>query len=437
MAKVLVESVGTIQRRLEVEVPADEVAEEIEKAYGRLRQSVAVRGFRRGRAPRAVLEQLFGDQVQADVFEKLVRESYIEAVRAERIEPLGQPDIVTEHAEAGQPLRFSATFEVKPTISVAGYDGLVVARPSPAVTEADVDAYVEELRQSRAQLHPLEGISEARRGDVALVDYEAHADGELIGRGEGRQILVGGETVESIGTHLIGAVVGKYTSFGIDYPPDFSEANLAGRHVVFRVRVEALSSREVPILDDDFARAVMGAETVGELRRKVQTFLSENAELAADRAARSRALERLLEIHEFEVPSVMVDRRAEALASEFLESLGPRRPPASKETEVRAHLREEFLPRAVAQVKIGLILESIAEREGIQIEEAELDREVEKLTEQSERAQRIRSAHRDPSLRAGLRASLLQERALDWVMKRATIQAVDPTSGVADHGGNG
>src|SRR6185503_17567755 len=146
----------------------------------------------------------------------------------------GQPEIVTEHAEPGEPLRYSAVVEVKPTIVPSGYKGLAAERSERAITGADVDAFLEDLRQSSAHLHPITDRTEARTGDVATIDYEARVEGRVVGRGDERRIVVGPDSGAEVGDRLEGARLGVATEFAIDYPEDHSDPDLAGKRVSFR-----------------------------------------------------------------------------------------------------------------------------------------------------------------------------------------------------------
>lgn len=436
MTKVSMETVDSVRRRLAVEVPAGEVTAEIERAYDQLRRTANVRGFRPGRAPRPVLEQLFGDRVRADVFGRLVQDSYSEALRDQNIEPVGQPEIVTEHAEPGEPLRYSATVEVKPTIAPAGYTGLEAERPLETVSDEDVERFLENIRQSYAQLVPITDRVRAARGDVATVDYEARVDGRLIGKGEDRQILVGSE--HEVGSRLEGVDKGDEREFDIDYPADHEDSELAGKHVHFRVLVKALSVREVPDLDDDFAKDHGESDTLAELRQRARRHLEASAARDADEATRSALIGQLIRTHTVDAPPSMVERRIESMIEDFIESLGPRRPPKGREGEVRARLRSEFEARASDQVKAGLILEAIAQQEKLDIPDAELDAQIEQIAERAGAArERVRSLYQDPSARSALRARMLQTKALDLVTERANIRTVERRSAVADEQENG
>lgn len=439
MMKVAVETVDAVRRRLAVEVPEAAVRAETERAYDTLQRKANVRGFRPGRVPRAVLERLFGDRVRAEVLGKLIQESYEEALRTERIEPVGDPEVVTEHAEPNGPLRYSATVEVKPDIVVTGFVGLTVERKVLPVSEADVDRALEELRQSMAQLRPIHERRTAHGGDLATVDYEARSADRVVARGEGHLVEIGDQLPPTaFGAHLIGAEIGVPVEVTIDYPQDFADEGVAGRRVALRMVVKALWKKEVPPLDDEFAKDQGDCETLAELRARVRRQLEAAAASEADRVARDLLLSQLLQVNEVEVPRSMVERRTEVLVEEFLGSLGPRRPPASREAEVRARLREQLAGPARNQVKAGLLLEAIARQEGLTVAEEEVDARIEQLARQAGSGrERVRALYRELAVRLRLRSQLLQERALALVYERARVTTVTPTSIVAENEGNG
>ena len=439
MANVQVETVDSVRRRLVIEIPADDVTQEINRAFSDLKRTANVPGFRQGKAPRSVLEKVAGDRVRAEVFERLVQDSFVDALRQEKIEPVGQPEIATESAaQAGQPLRYSATVEVKPEFELGSYDGIAVERPLRKIGDEDVDGYLEQARQSAARVEPILVRTEVEAGDIATVDYEARIDGNLVGKGDDRLVEVGGEDKQELGYHLVGMEVGSSRDFEISYPEDFSNADLAGKTVAFHATVKAIGTREVPSLDDDFAKAYGGFESLEEMRTKVREELEAQAVRSADGSARNSIVDLLLENNPFDVPQAMVDRRADGLVSEFFSSMGPRRPPASRENEVRAQLREEMQPRARQQVRANLLLEAIAAREGLEVGDDEIDHEIEHQAEHAGSAgAQLKSLYQDPSARMGLRLQMLRERALDRVLEKANVQTVEEKSSVAGPPGNG
>jgi hypothetical protein len=264
MANVQIETVDSVRRRLVVEIPAEEVTREIDQAFSALRQTANVPGFRRGRVPRAVLERVAGERLRAEVMERLVQDSFVDALREEQIDAIGYPEITTESAaQAGQPLRYSATVEIKPEIEVGNYQGFDVERPLRHVEDTDVDGYLEQMRQSAARIEPIEDRSVAAADDVATIDYEARVGDRQIGKGEDRLVRVGGDDAHELGSHLVGVEVGASTEFTIAYPEDFGRPELDGKTVDFTARVKSIGVRQVPPLDDDFAKAYGGFEDLG------------------------------------------------------------------------------------------------------------------------------------------------------------------------------
>jgi trigger factor len=437
--KVTVETVDSVRRRLAVEVPADTVRSEIERTFDSLRRNAKVRGFRPGRVPRPVLERLFGDQVRADVFNKLIQDSYAEALREQELEPVGHPEVVTEQAELDAPLRFSVTVEVKPDVVATRYQGLEADRRVRPVDDADIDRFLNDLRESLAQLRPITDRTVTQGGDMATIDYEARIGDRVVGKGEGRVVEVeGGAPPTSLGAHLLDRTVGVPIDFTVDYPADHAHTELAGQSVAFHVVVKSLATKELPRLDDEFAKDHGECDTLAALRARVRQQLEAAALREADGALRATLVEQLVSAHELEVPHSMVERRTELLVEEFLDSLGPRRPPASREADLRARLHDELHTRAHQQVKAGLVLEAIARQERLTVSDDELDGQIERIVERAGKArERLRALYREPAARMRFRAQLLQERALDRVVEQARVKTVPLTSSVADTLGNG
>jgi len=439
MIKVEMETVDPVRRRLAVEVPAEEVREEIERAYGNLGRHAQVRGFRPGRTPRPVLEQMFGDQVRAEVFGKLIQRSYEEALREQNLAAVSEPQIVTERAEPGAALKYSATVEVKPEVEATTYTGFQVERPLAPVSDADIEAYLARVQESLAQLQPITDRTQIVRGDVVTLDYEARREARVVGRGDNRLIEIGGGAFpESFDAHLEGAECGSTREFRVTYPADYSNAELAGQSIDFRVSVKALNSKHVPALDDDFAKDHGECDTLTELRARVRTQLEAQAAKRADDAVRTNLIDQLVNAHDVTVPDAMAHRRAHALAEDVLQSVrDPRLRPKDTEAQLD-RLAHSLEPEARKQVKASLLLESIAQREHVEVSEAELDTYIEQYASAAgEAGERVRALYQSADARAALRARLLQQRALDLVAARATITTVERESSVADPEQNG
>ena len=437
--KVDVETVDSLRRRLAVEVSAEDVAAEIEKAYADLGRAAKVPGFRPGHVPRKVLERMFGDRVRADVFGKLIQQSFAEVIEQQQIAAVGQPEIVTEQAEPGAALRYSATVEVKPEIVADRYAGITVERPVVPVTDADVDTAIERLRQSLAQLLPIPERSDVQPGDVVTVDFEGHIDGRLAGRGENRNVEIGSNGFPpEFDRALIGAQVGAEMEFDATYPEEPGNAESRGKTVHFRVRVQRLSQKELPGLDDEFAKDHGACATLQELRERARQQLHAEAVRVGDEAMRRALLDELAKRHDIPVPTAMVQRRTETLVEEVWLEWQQQRIRPKNESQAQARLRTELEPRAREQVKLGLLLEAIARQEGITVSEEDVEVRVAALAADAGTAgDRVRALYQNPEARRQLSARILQGRAVDAVVARATITDVERPSNIAEVRENG
>jgi len=424
--KVDVETLDSLRRRLAVEVPAETVSTEIHKAFTELGRAAKVPGFRPGRVPRPVLERMFGDRIRAEVFGRLIHASYTEALEEQQIAAVGQPEIVTEQTEAGAALRYHATVEVKPDVTVEGYTGLSVDRPLLPVTDEDVTAALGCLQQSLAQLRPVTDRSHIERGDVVSLDYEAHIDGRLTSRGENRDVELGANRFPpGFDDRLVGAPVGGKLDFDITYPTEHPAPELAGKDMHFHVEVRSISVKEVPPLDDDFAKDHGECSTLEELRQRLRRQLEADAAQRADEAVRRNVVVELAKRHDVPVPQAMVQRRTEALVEEVLHDWQRQRGRLKDDSQARAHLRKELEPRAHEQVKTVLLLDAVARQEAISVSDEEVEADVSALAQAAgSAAERVRALYRQPEARGQLRAQMLQSRAVDLLVSRAEIRDV-------------
>ena len=427
MLKVEVETLSPVRRRLRVEVPQEQVVAEMERAYSGLSRSARVPGFRPGRAPRHVLERQFGDHVRSEVFGKLIQESLSEAVEKQDIAVVGAPHIETEQAQPGQPLRYSATLEVYPDVEAAGYEGLDLERPVAPVSDADVDRYLSELRESLAQLRPVEERSVVQRGDVATIDYEGKVDGKTVARGEKRPCEVGkGNFPPGFEDHLVGVEVGKPLEFDVTLPEDYGTSELKGKTISFTTTVQSLATKEVPELDDDFAKDHGECDTLEQLRGRVKAQLEAASARQADEHLRSSAVGKVVEAQgDIEVPQAMVEQRLRQLAAEVVEEWKARRIWPKDESAAFASLQEELTPRAAAQVKTAVVLDAIARKERIEVTDGDVEDEIERVAVSAgDAADRVRSVYGTTEARDNLRTRLRRQRVVELVVGRAHVRDV-------------
>jgi trigger factor len=427
--QVNIDEVNATRRKLAVEVPVEEVTAEFDRAFGRVQKQAKLKGFRPGRAPRSVVEKLFGDQVRADVLSHLIEHSYADAVKQAGLRPVGPPEIVPESIEAGKPLRYSATIDVLPKIEIGDTRGLPAKRPRREVTDADVDRAVEQLRESLAELRPVEGREEAREGDFVSVDYEGFVDGRPLpeGKRDNRLFELGrGVVPPEFERALTGAKVGETKTVEVSHPAEHADSTLAGKTARFHLVLRAVREKILPPADDELAKEHGECTTLAELRAKLRERIADSLRREGDEQVREQLLDEILRRNRFEIPASLIGRQVDAFLEDLLDRVGAQRAALERDTQRLDKLREEYRPRAERQVRAVLALDAIAERDHVEVSEPEVEQRIAEIVQRAgEHASRLREIYRDPSPRDELRARLTRERALDAIVAAASVEDVD------------
>ena len=427
--RVTVEDVTPVQKRLNVDIPAERVHKEMDRAFQVVGRQARLPGFRPGRAPRPVLERMFGEQVRREVFGRLVEESFHEAVERHGLAVVGTPELDAHPPATGEALRYSAIVDVRPTIALQDLAGLEVARPLVTVTDDDVDRMLGALRESVAQLRPVEDRAVVEAGDVVTVHLTSRLDGGEPVRREGVLVEAGaGSFPLALERQLVGQHRGARLPLRVPYPPDYGNPLLAGKTAEFDAEIADLRVKEVPPLDDDFARDHGRCDTLAELRARVRADLEREAQTGADESVREAVLEQALARHTFDVPPSLLERRTEALIA----SLDLRLPEGAEREQALADLRQRVHPRAARQVRGELLLDALAARDRLEIGDEEVNAAVDAIAARERQViEKVRAIYDRPEARAALRAKLARDRVLEGLVAAARVMPAPPDSSVA------
>jgi trigger factor len=423
-----VEDVSAVRKRLQVEVPSDEVQREFDRAYDTVRHSSRLRGFRPGKAPRRVLERVYGEQVRQEVMSRLVEATFHKAIEEHAFAIVGSPEIDVDGLESGAAFRYTATFDVRPPIELGDLAAIAVERHVPVVSDDDVERTLGRLRDSAAQLRPIDDRGVVESGDVVTLDLTSRM-GEADPQ-ERKDVMLeagSGSFPEAIEQRLVGQHVGADFDLEVTYPEDYGNQGLAGRTVHFAGQVKSLHQKDLPPLDDDFARDQGHAESLADLRDKIRADLEAQAGEHAESELRDRVMRQLVERHAFEVPVSLVDRRCEAM----LASLGVRAPEGAEAEAMLARLREQVRPRAEQDVRADLVLDELVARDGLDPGDEEVDDEIAAITAHEKEPERMRAFYARPEARAALRTRLGRARAFEYVLTQVTITDAGDTKRVA------
>jgi trigger factor len=430
--RITVEDLTPIRKRLQIEIASEAVQAELDRAFQTVGRQARLPGFRPGKAPRSVLERAFGARVRQEVLERLVGESLHQAVQTHQLTVVGTPDIDGVEGltlTPGETFRYSATVELLPPIELADLSGLEAVRPAATVTDADVDHVLEGLRESVAQLRPVEDRTSVEAGDVVVVDLESRlADGEPVKR-EGILLeAASGKFPLALENQLTGQHRGAHLSLRVPYPADYGSPSLAGKTAEFEVEIKELRVKELPPLDDDFARDHGRSPSLAEFRAAVRADLERDAVARAEQTVRDAVLEQLIARHEFEVPPTLVERRTHAL----IETLEGRLPEGAERERAHAQLHAQVRPRAERQIRAELLLDALASRDGVTVSDADLQGEIEAVAQRERQPlERVRALYDRPEARSALRGRLLRERALSALVAAAKVMPAPGAESVA------
>lgn len=397
------------KREIQVEIPAEEVTRETDTLIQKYQKLARLPGFRRGKVPASVIRQRFSEDIKSEIVDALVPRYFRRETDKQGLIPVSQPRVTDLHIHEGEPLRFKASFEVLPEIKVEGYKELRADKPVIAVTADEVEQALKNLQEQHATFTTVEG-SALGDGDFAQVSLDGKpkdGEGKPVHMNEILVELAGKNTMPEFTENLRGASVGDERTFDVVYPQDFSDQRLAGKTFTYSVKVHAVKQKNLPELNDEFAKQLGGFPNVAEVRQKVREGMEAERKHEAEREAKDKLVAELIKRNEFEVPEGLVDRQIDIRLERGLRALAAQGMKAEDIKKMDLNrLRAGQRDQAVQEVKASLLLDKVAQEENIQVSDAEIDREVELLAKQSKQTPEA------------IRARLTRDGALDRIRNR-------------------
>ncbi|MDQ2975753.1 MAG: trigger factor [Acidobacteriota bacterium] len=429
--KTDVVDVSPTRKEIKIEIETAVVRETYDRVSDQYAKQASVPGFRKGHAPRAVVRTRYKNEIRAQALQELLPDAVNDAISKLELNALGQPDVQLDNAEAldkfGEaPLSVKVNVEVLPKVELKDYKGIEAVRRIRPITDANVDEMVEALRETSAAMQPVEDRG-AALGDTVTVNVDgkflAETDAENI-KADDVEVTLGGKGVQQEFTdNLIGVKADDEKTFVVDYPEDFSSKGLAGKKVEYNVRVTAVRVKELPELDDEWARS-MGEDfdSLATLRAKVRQDLENRAGLEADHRLRRELMAKLLQSHQFEVPQSLIDQQtSHRLESVVRDMIGRGIDPRTQEINWEG-AREELKSQAEADVRSSLLLERIAEEEKIDVSNEEIEAEIQALARGSQQSiEQVRSVLTKQGGERSIANRLRSSKALDLLVENARV----------------
>lgn len=419
-----------IRHRVEVTLSASRVRKAFDRAYRDLAKQARIKGFRPGKAPRSVLEKMYGASIAEEIEHTLVRETLADAIEQTGLSPVSQPEIEAEPPRPDADYAYSALVEVKPAIALPELTGLPATRPAVEVAEDEVLKELATLQERNAPLVEEPDGTEAAHGHVLTIDFVGRIDGEPFegGSGKGVELEIGaGRFIPGFEEQLVGARSGEDRTVEVRFPDDYGAEDLAGKQAAFEVHVAEVKKRQIPELDDEFAKDLGDFETLDALKERIRQDLIEMRENAAKAELRRSLLSALVERTDFEVPPGMTDQQLEHQLRQAVQRFQGQIPEEALREQV-GRWREEWRPEAEREVREMLLLEAIAADRDLSASDEEVEAEIERLAaSQGATADQLRQALDADALDAMARRQVVDEKVLEFLAAAAKVEETADT----------
>lgn len=415
--QVSVEATGALERRIEVQVPAERVEKAIDDRLKSMSRTVRLKGFRPGKVPVQVVRQQFGQQVRQEVLGDVMQSSFAEAVTQEKLNPADRPRIEPISVEQGSDLKYRAVFEIFPQITLAAVDSLQVERPAAEVGTADVDAMIQNLQQQRVTYVPVD--REARDTDRVTIDFDGTVDGQAFegGKGEAVPIVLGaGRMLKDFEAGLQGVRSGDQKTIELTFPANYGAPNLAGKKASFAVKVNSVEEQKLPELDDEFCKSY-GVEEGGidRLRTEVEENMRRELADAVRARVKKQIMDGLLAANPLDLPKSLVEQQVRDLQLDAGRRMG-----AKDVSQLPS--AESMLEPAKRRVALSLLINEVIKTANIDLDQAKVQTRFEELAQQfPDAAQAVQQYRGNPQIRRQMEATVLEDQAVDWLLERAKV----------------
>lgn len=383
---VQVEKLEKNMAKLTIEVSSEEFENAIAKAYKKNKNKISMPGFRKGKAPRAMIEKMYGKGIfYEDAANSIIPDAYADAAKESELEIVAQPEIDVTQIESGKPFIFTATVALKPEVTLGEYKGIEVEKKEVEVTDEEVEAEINKVRESNARMLDIDDRA-TQDGDTVLIDFDGYVDGKQFegGKADDYSLVLGSHSfIDNFEEQLVGKNIGDDVEVNVTFPENYQAEELQGKPAVFKVKIKEIKVKELPKLDDDFAQDVSNFDTIAEYKEDLKKKLTENKEEALKREREEAVIGKIIENAQMDIPEQMVDAQTRQMTQEFAQRL------SSQGLSIDQYMQftgltpqkmiEELKPQALKRIQSRLVLEAVVAAENIETTEEELDKEIENM----------------------------------------------------------
>ena len=422
-----IESVKPTKRKIHMELPLEEVAKRRDKYVDRLRKNVTIKGFRKGKAPKSLILQQYGEEIKRDTTRELLESGYQAAIDRYKLEPVSEPVFTDVKYEESIPFSFNIIVDVKPEFELKEYKGIEIEKRKVEVTDEDVEKAIFSLQNVFAELEDIKQRG-VKNGDVVIIDVEAREGEKKIDSISADNVYLelgkGNLRIEGMEKEIAGMKVGEKKSFEKQFPPDYSDGTLRNKKVTFIISLKAAREKHLPPLNDDFAKKVdKNLNTVEDLRKRLREEIRQTKEKQEEERQKDEMVEKLLRQYDFDLPDSLVTQETSAMIMDYLRNLHYRGVDIRQEKYKHSKLRERFEPEARKRVKTTFILLKIADKEKISVDEKELREFIAKDAQMKGlSADELYERYAKENVLPLVKMDALSEKVVDFLYKNAIFK---------------
>lgn len=427
---VKVENLEHNMAKLTIEVSAEELEKALNTAYNKQKRQISVPGFRKGKVPRAMIEKMYGAEIfYEDAANELMQQTYPSAIEESGVDIVSRPTVDVVQIEKGKPFIYTAEVATRPEVTLGKYMGVTVTKIDTSVTEDEVEAELENQRNTNARTVTVTDRP-VKEGDTAVIDFEGFVDGVAFdgGKGENHPLEIGSHSfIDTFEDQLVGKNAGDEVEVNVTFPEQYQAADLAGKPAVFKVKINEIKAKELPELNDEFAQDVAGVDTLAEYKEELKKNLTEKKENEAKKTKEDEAIQKIIDKSKMDLPKAMIDTQCETMVNEFAQRIAQSGLSMDQYLQFSGmtvdQLKEQVRPEAETRIKSSLVLEQIAKEENIEVSDEDINAEIEKMAKAyGMEADKLKEYMGD-SEKESMKRDLAITKAVDLIMENVKERA--------------
>lgn len=427
---VKVENLEHNMAKLTIEVSAEELEKALNTAYNKQKRQISVPGFRKGKVPRAMIEKMYGAEIfYEDAANELMQQTYPSAIDESGVDIVSRPTVDVVQIEKGKPFIYTAEVATRPEVTLGKYMGVTVTKIDTSVTEDEVEAELENQRNTNARTVTVTDRP-VKEGDTAVIDFEGFVDGVAFdgGKAENHSLEIGSHSfIDTFEDQLVGKNAGDEVEVNVTFPEQYQAADLAGKPAVFKVKINEIKAKELPELNDEFAQDVAGVDTLAEYKEELKKNLTEKKENEAKKTKEDEAIQKIIDKSKMDLPKAMIDTQCETMVNEFAQRIAQSGLSMDQYLQFSGmtvdQLKEQVRPEAETRIKSSLVLEQIAKEENIEVSDEDIDAEIEKMAKAyGMEADKLKEYMGD-SEKESMKRDLAITKAVDLIMENVKERA--------------